>query len=218
MEQRPNIVYILNDHQAYHGHGMAQGGPKPMRPCFEAFAAQGMEFSNAYCVTPMCGPARRTMLTGLYPHTHGQVHNENDPPYRHEVYLDTLAEAGYTNYYYGKWHAGPGCAYDHHCTGLSQSGYGNPYNTPEYAEYCKKRGLPRAQHYVERVLRPDSYNSSHFFSKLKEGELYQCEDYWCGEHAIGLTVTPKETHEAFFLANLACDKLEELAKNPDGGP
>ena len=219
MARRPNIVYILNDHQAYYGHGMLQGGPKPMRPCFEAFAAQGMEFINAYCVAPMCGPARRSMLTGLYPHTHGQVHNENDPPYRHEVYLDTLAEAGYTNYYYGKWHAGPGCAYDHHCTGLSQSGYGNPYNTPEYAEYCKKRGLPRAQHMVERVLRPDSYENSHFFPKLQEGELYQCEDYWCGEHAIGLTVTPKDTHEAFFLANLACEKLEELAaQGPDAGP
>ena len=218
MNRKPNIVYILNDHQAWYGHGMAQGGPKPMRPNFEKFAAEGMEFTNAYCVTPMCGPARRSMLTGLYPHTHGQVHNENDPPYRHDVYLDILAENGYTNYYYGKWHAGPGCAYDHHCTGLSQSGYGNPYNTPEYAEYCKKRGLPRAQHMVERALRPDSYENSHFFKKLKEGELYQCEDYWCGEHAIGLTVTPKETHEAFFLANLACDKLEELAKQDSDEP
>ena len=187
MGKKPNIVYILNDHQAYYGHGMLQGGPRPIRPCFEAFAAQGMEFTNAYCVTPMCGPARRTMLTGLYPHTHGQYHNENDPPYRHEVYLDTLAEAGYENFYYGKWHAGPGCAYDHHCTGLSQSGYGNPYNTPEYAQYCRERGLPRAQHLVERALLPDSYENSHFFPKLREGALYQCEDYWCGEHATGIT-------------------------------
>ncbi len=218
MGKKPNIVYILNDHQAYYGHGMLQGGPRPMRPCFEAFAAQGMEFTNAYCVTPMCGPARRTMLTGLYPHTHGQYHNENDPPYRHEVYLDTLAEAGYENFYYGKWHAGPGCAYDHHCTGLSQSGYGNPYNTPEYAQYCRERGLPRARHLVERALRPDSYENSHFFPKLREGALYQCEDYWCGEHATGITTTPKETHEAFFLANLACEKLEELARREDGRP
>lgn len=218
MKKRPNIVYILNDHQAWYGHGMAQGGPKPMRPNFEKFAAQGMEFTNAYCVTPMCGPARRTMLTGLYPHTHLQVHNENDPPYRHDVYLDILAENGYQNFYYGKWHAGPGCAYDHHCSGLSQSGYGNPYNMPEYAEYLKKHNLPRARHLIERALRPDSYDNSHFFKKMKEGEEYMCEDYWCGEHAIGITTTPKETHEAFFLANLACDKLEELAQQKDGQP
>ena len=74
MAKQPNVVYILNDHQAWYGHG-TQGGVKPMRPNFEAFAAEGMEFDNAYCVTPMCGPARRTMLTGLYPHTHGLVHN-----------------------------------------------------------------------------------------------------------------------------------------------
>ena len=84
--------------------------------------------------------------------------------------------------------------------------------------YCRERGLPRAQHLVERALRPDSYENSHFFPKLREGALYQCEDYWCGEHATGITTTPKETHEAFFLANLACDKLEELARREDGRP
>lgn len=31
-------------------------------------------------------------------------------------------------------------------------------------------------------------------------------------------MTPKETHEAFFLANMACDKLEELAKQPQDEP
>ena len=33
-----------------------------------------------------------------------------------------------------------------------------------------------------------------------------------------MTVTPKETHESFFLANLACEKLEELAKDKSGKP
>lgn len=214
MKKKPNLVFILNDHQAWYGHGM-QGGVKPLRPRFEAFAREGMEFDNAYCVTPMCGPARRSLLTGLYPHTHGQVHNENDPPYLHEVYLDTLAENGYANYYYGKWHAGPGCAYDHHSTGFSQSGYGNPYNTPEYAAYLKRKNLPRATHRIERVIRQESFVRGKYFKGLEEGADYRCEDYWCGEHAFGTTTTPKETHEAFFLADMACEKLEELSRNPD---
>lgn len=217
MSKKPNIIFILNDHQAYYGHGM-QGGVKPLRSCFEKFAREGMEFDNAYCVTPMCGPARRSLLTGLYPHTHGQVHNENDPEYNHEIYLDTLAEAGYQNFYYGKWHAGPGCAYDHHCEGLSETSYGNPYKTKEYAQYLEKNNLPPAQHMIERVFCVDDYDRQNYFPKLKEGELYKCEDRWCGEHAVGKTVTPKETHEAFFLANLACDKLEELAKKKDDQP
>lgn len=217
MEKKPNIVFILNDHQAYHGHG-ADGSQGPLRPCFERFAASGTEFTQTYCVSPMCGPARRSLLTGLYPHTHGQVHNENDPEYLHDVYLDKLAEEGYRNFYYGKWHAGPGCAYDHHCEGLSETGYGNPYNTPQYDDYLKHRGLPRAQHRIEKVFEHIDYTRKGYFPKLKEGSLYQCEDFWCGEHAIGVTVTPKETHESFFLANMACEKLEELARHQEDEP
>lgn len=214
--QRPNLIYILNDHQAWYGHNR-ENEVGPLRPRFEAFAAEGMEFTNAYCVTPMCGPARRSMLTGLYPHTHGQVHNENDPPYRHEVYLDKLAEEGYRNYYYGKWHAGPGCAYDHHTEGFSMSGYGNPYNTPRYKAYLEAEGLPRAQHMIEKAMQHEAFDNNGYFKKLKEGETYQSEDFWCGEHAVGITTTPKETHEVFFLANMACEKLEELAKSKESG-
>jgi len=36
--------------------------------------------------------------------------------------------------------------------------------------------------------------------------------------ASGLTITPKETHETFFLVNLACDKLRELASSKDSRP
>lgn len=217
MSKQPNIVFILNDHQAYHGHERA-GSAGPLRPHFQKFAENGISFDNAYCVSPMCGPARRSLLTALYPHTHGQVHNENDPAYSHEVYLDNLAAGGYQNYYFGKWHAGPGCAYDHHCEGLSETGYGNPYNTKEYDDYLKKRGLPRAQHRIERVFEQVDFQKKNYFPKLKEGALYQCEDFWCGEHAVGVTVTPKETHESFFLANLACEKLEELAAKKDDHP
>lgn len=215
--KKPNIVFILNDHQAYYGHTRS-GSAGPLRPKFDAFAREGMNFLNGYCVTPMCGPARRSLLTGLYPHTHGQIHNENDPDYLHDVYLDLLAEEGYDNYYYGKWHAGPGCAYDHHCSGLSESGYGNPYNTKEYTDYLERKGLPRAQHMVERVFTQDDYDRKNYFPGLKEGELYQCRDFWCGEHAVGITVTPKETHESFFLADLACEKLEELAERKTDRP
>ncbi len=44
--------------------------------------------------------------------------------------------------------------------------------------------------------------------------LTSIEDFFSGPHAYGITTTSKETHEAFFLASLACDKLEELAANP----
>lgn len=217
MNQRPNIIFIQNDHQAYYRWGWSQG-TKPKRPNFERLAAQGAAFDNMYCATPLCGPTRRTMLTGLFAHTHGQNHNYTDPPYNHEVYLDTLYEAGYQNYYYGKWHAGPGAANDHHCNGYSQTDYGNPYTSAAYADYIERYNLPRAVHNIKKVFEIPVFATQGDFLKLKVGDDYMCESFWCGEHAIGVTTTPKETHESFFLANLACEQLEKLAKEKDGKP
>jgi len=202
---KPNIIFLLNDHQAYYRRGW-DGGPRPQRPHFDRLASEGVNFTHAYTACPLCMPARRTMLTGVFPHNHRLLqNNETVEPSSHDVYLDLLAREGYRNSYFGKWHSGPGCAYDHHCEGYSYTSYGNPYTTPEYKAFCEARGLPTAQHLIERDF-------AHSQRKvMAEGELYRCEDDWCNEHASGVTVTPKETHESFFLANLACEKLRELA-------
>jgi Arylsulfatase A and related enzymes len=65
----------------------------------------------------------------------------------------------------------------------------------------------------------DSYVASGFFPGLENGNShYRCETSWCGEHATGITTTPKETHEAFFLSSLACDCLEQIKKADTGKP
>ncbi len=215
--KRPNILYILQDHQAYYGHGVT-GGQGPMRPNYEKFASEGCFFSSARCVSPMCGPARRCMLTGVYPHTSGQVFNENDPPFNTDVTLDRLYEEGYRNYYYGKWHAGPGDASDHHAEGFSMHSYGNPYITDVYRDYCRRKGIPEAVHHIEHSFMTESYIEQGYFPGFRDGADYQCRTSWCGEHATGITVTPKESHEAFFLASLACEKLEEIKSKNDGRP
>ena len=110
MNKRPNILYLLNDHQAYYRHGW-DNGPAVMRPNFNRLASGGISFNRAYSSCPLCGPVRRTMLTGLFPHNHGEIHNDTGHPFDREPYLDILAENGYRNYYYGKWHAGPGTIY-----------------------------------------------------------------------------------------------------------
>jgi len=210
MSDKPNIVFLLNDHQAYYRHGW-DNGPRIQRPHFERLASEGVVFTRAYTASPLCGPARRTILTGLFPHTHGEIKNDWEAPYKHEIYLDLLAANGYRNYYYGKWHAGPGTAYDHHCEGFSYPSYNNPYIKPEYKEYLKRKGLPEPKIFIERNFGP-------WHKDCKEGKLYKQTRDWCNEHASGIMVTPKETHEAFFLANMACEKLRELAKSKNKQP
>ena len=217
MSQKPNIIFIQNDHQAYY-HWEWENGPVPMRPNFMKLAAEGACFTHSYCATPLCGPTRRTMLTGLFAHTHKQYHNYTDPPYDHEVYLDTLAEAGYDNYYFGKWHAGPGAANEHHCSGFSRTDYSNPYIQPEYKEYLKRYNLPQALHHIDRYFDIPEISRRGDWAECADDVDYQCKANWCGEHAVGSTLTPKETHESFFLATLACEQLEKLAKSESDQP
>ncbi|WP_434693936.1 sulfatase-like hydrolase/transferase [Hungatella sp. SB206] len=220
--KKPNVIMINSDHQALHQWTFYEN--KPHRPYYEQFVREGAEFTHACCAAPLCGPSRRSLLTGLYPHAHKQYHNETNPPYADEVYLDSLAEAGYRNYFFGKWHAGPGTALDHHCEGLSLEEYGNPYVTKEYKDYLKKRNLPAAAHRIERVFfwedkSQQAYQKSSPDEIPRDGEIFKLQDpRHCCEAAYGITVTPKETLEFFFLSELACEKLEELSTDGNDAP
>jgi N-sulfoglucosamine sulfohydrolase len=41
-------------------------------PAIDAVAERGCTFDRAYCVSPSCAASRANVLTGLYPHAHGQ--------------------------------------------------------------------------------------------------------------------------------------------------
>ena len=205
--RKPNILYLLNDHQAYYRHGW-DGGVKPARPHFERLASQGVHFERAYSACPLCVPARRTMVTGMFPHNHGFITNDDVIQARdHDLIFALLAEQGYRLYYYGKWHTGPGTAHDYGCEGFSYPGYSNPYITPEYKEYIEARGMEVASFNIEHVF----YEGRSPPSKPGPGYRLEWPNNW--EHVTGVLETPDGTHESFFLANLAREKLRELARS-----
>ncbi|TRX49040.1 sulfatase [Fulvivirga sp. M361] len=67
---RPNVLLImvddLNDWTAYLG-----GHPQAKTPNIDVLANRGMAFTNAHSNSPLCGPSRSSMLTGLRPSTSG---------------------------------------------------------------------------------------------------------------------------------------------------
>ena len=214
-EQKPNIVFIVTDQEAYYRHGW-DGGLGPARPNLERLGREGIYFNRSYSCCPLCTPARRSMLTGLYPHNHGFLtldYKENSEERDHGILYPLLAEQGYRLFSFGKWHTGPGTAYDYGCEGYSIPGYGNPYTTPEYMAYCQERGIEPASFSLEHVfleaVSPD---------EPEPGPGYQCHGDEFHPHVTGVLETETESHDAQFVANLACDKLRELVDGEEAAP
>jgi N-acetylglucosamine-6-sulfatase len=61
---KPNILLIMTDDQPYHTI-------RAMQSLQDRVVARGMQFTNGYVATPICGPARGTVLTGKWSHNTG---------------------------------------------------------------------------------------------------------------------------------------------------
>ena len=70
MSNQKNVLMICTDH--WPGSFLGCAGRKDiMTPTLDYLANNGVRFENCYSECPVCIPARRTMMTGLSPKTHG---------------------------------------------------------------------------------------------------------------------------------------------------
>jgi arylsulfatase A-like enzyme len=70
MANRPNILLFMTDQQRAHSIG-AFGSPWAQTPHWDALAAQGIRFEQAYSQHSACSQSRISMMTGRYPHVLG---------------------------------------------------------------------------------------------------------------------------------------------------
>jgi choline-sulfatase len=123
MAKRPNIVIFLADDHGAWALGSA-GNHDVMTPNLDALAQQGTRFENFFCVSPVCSPARASLLTGRIPSAHGVLDwirkgciDDPEGAFRgkdraigyldgYDGFTDYLAEAGYCCAFSGKWHLG----------------------------------------------------------------------------------------------------------------
>ncbi|HEU5315079.1 MAG TPA: sulfatase-like hydrolase/transferase, partial [Chloroflexota bacterium] len=84
----------------------ATGTPWARTPNLDRLARTGVVFEQAYCAQPVCTPSRGTVLTGLYPHSHGATHNNVPLPADVPTIAELLRPHGYFCGYAGKWHLG----------------------------------------------------------------------------------------------------------------
>ena len=69
MSNKPNILLITSDQQ--HHDTIGKFNPKIKTPNLDSLCDEGTYFSRAYCPSPVCTPSRASIITGLYPSSHG---------------------------------------------------------------------------------------------------------------------------------------------------
>ena len=217
MPQKPNIVMVLADHVAFAGHYGESRYPYRW-PNLENIGKQGAWFDAAYAITPVCTPSRASFLTGKRPDKHGLRWNGEYPiPYNRRefrddeiLYPELLESAGYDNYYYGKWHCGVDkTASDYGLTGWSLPEYGNLYACDAYKAYLKRIGEPQPVCRIDHhLLRPELDGTD---------VLMDPDEPWDFMDGAGILQGAPEVQEQFFVANLAVDRLRQLAEAGYGG-
>ena len=83
--EKPNVLFVacddMNDWVGFLG-----GHPDTLTPNMDRLAKRGIVFDRAYCASPICGPSRAAVLTGLKPETSGVYHNAG-------TYIDYVPDA-----------------------------------------------------------------------------------------------------------------------------
>jgi choline-sulfatase len=99
----PNVMFVMADQLAPHFTG-TYGHPIVATPHLDALAARGARFDAAYCHSPLCAPARFTMLAGQPVSAIGAWDNASELPAATPTLAHYLALAGYRTVLSGKMH------------------------------------------------------------------------------------------------------------------
>ncbi len=212
----PNIVFILSDDQGPWALGCA-GNDEIHTPTLDALAAAGTRLDNFFCVSPVCSPARASLMTGQIPSRHG-VHDyltgvevgAQAPDYLagQAIFTDVLADHGYRMGLSGKWHLGANDAPRKgfvHWYGLE--GGGSPYlgatmyrngNREEVTDYLTDNITDDAHAFLER----EATNPEPFFLAVNYTAPHKP---WKGQH-------PREFEDLY--ADCAFDSCPQEEPHP----
>jgi len=194
---RPHILLITTDQQRYDALGI-NGNDLLETPVLDALAANGVNFKRGYVTCPVCIPARRTLLSGLHPTTHGLKRYQDGLDWDPDFTLPgILSTAGYQTQLVGKLHMHPmgkRYGYDHMVLSeTSNSRPGSPLQSRnDYVRWLKKQGI-------------DDHPASHGISG--NGRLvhpYPLEERyhqnnWLAREAVQFLTEDRDPESPFFL-------------------
>ncbi|MCC6310024.1 MAG: sulfatase-like hydrolase/transferase [Trueperaceae bacterium] len=125
-------------------------------PALARLAAEGVLYENAVTPHPLCVPARVSLWTGQYPHTHGSRDNQTPMPAGAAHAFKVWREAGFATALIGKDHCFEApedqalfdvwCEIGHEGLPLGRPARGMPWFRPEEgvtAAHAVRRAMPR---------------------------------------------------------------------------
>ncbi len=197
MADRPHIVFIITDQQRFDTIN-ALGFDYVDTPHLDRLVNEGVTFTNQFITAASCAPARASLFTGYYPHTHGVLRNAD--LWRHS-WIEDLGESGYRCINVGKMHSYP---YD------TPLGFAERYvveNKDRYLEErwyfdewdkgLRARGLVKQQRELYRK-RPDYRESLGAFLWELPEDLHS--DNFVGDMAVWwLDTKPRSEEQPLFL-------------------
>ena len=159
---KPNILLMVAED---HGLQLSCYGDKHIStPNLDKLADKGVRFVNAYVAQAGCSPSRASILTGQYPHNHGQIglatHGlrmyKNDTPN-----LTTyLKEAGYRTGIIGKIHVNPESAFLFDFRSFPKSNFNNR-SIREFARSAGKFFRASDDPFLMWISFPDAHRPFH---------------------------------------------------------
>lgn len=145
--EKPNVILITTDQQRWDGLNYNRPDNALRTPNLDALAAGGLNCTRAYTTCPVCIPARRSLLSGLHPQTHGLYGYQDGLEWEAPISTpELLGRAGYQTQLIGKLHLHPQrkrYGYDHMIRTESPNDRSDTPLQPvnDWAKDLKKRGV-----------------------------------------------------------------------------
>lgn len=232
---KPNVLLISVDQWSGRSTG-AMGHPCIMTPTLDQLAANGILFTNCYSAAPVCIPARRALLTGTTPQTHGCNQNANIPMPDLPTIGEVFRAGGYQAYAVGKIHTTPqrdrvgfedvilneegrhergGLTADDYELYLAEQGYAGQEMTHAM---CNNRYLCRPWHLPE-YLHP-TYWTTHQMCKVMQRRDPTRPAFWYMSFNFPHPplVPPGPYLDLYRDAEIPAPYIGEWAKDPDAIP
>lgn len=218
---RPNIILILTDDQGYWSLGCS-GNREIRTPSIDALAAGGVRLENFFCTSPVCSPARASLLTGRIPSQHGvldwirkghgEVHGDAPVDYLEGIagYTDLLAANGYTCGISGKWHLGatgyPQKSFEHWFVTLGGSG------TYRDAMVYKGREKVQTKGYLTDVITDDALSFIEECCRRDDGKPFYLNLTYTAPHSPHVD-QHKQEYVDYYYENAAFDDVPQAPRH-----